>query len=556
MSLTTNVSIPCSPSLHKALRDEPPGKTSQDHESASPGASLEESGALPPSEKTSLPVNKEEFSDYVSSTTTHTFSCEFRLDRDDGSLEPVSKLKSTSVDSTKGRTSNCTERQTLDQCAEFTKPNKAMLSSAMVSVLAPHWSKRNQRTKKGISTEDFEAQNVPRGPHTGAQTVHSRFLEPHRHFREEIVLRDRPQLAGPIRKIEGWSSRSGPSSINLNSSTKRLTPFTASFDMGSHSLDNGDTEGCHSNPQEKTPPPIPSLSLVQCPNERMPPTGQGQVAQPSSKPITSSLLLSLRKIAPEIEDNVFYSPKELTPPGVSALEMGRSVSPLGTARRHMSTGPAIGGPSHACADLKYGIDAGRSISVSSVVSSRRLGSERISTGSRVLSMDDLLNGAHQSKYKCQSMGDQGYDTNYRLSSGPTEMRSRSLPRSLTRSLSCWSSEGSPPKKQSPTATPHDRLSGPSSRGTDHFHYLEGVLTPPPSPLSPAARQMSRPPRRSSPGSPGTPGDSESVRGMLSTRGLIASLSDFNESSSSDSESTTDDEYYLIPAEDDDKESAL
>ena len=279
----------------------------QDHGGASLGTS-EESGGLTSEEK-SLPVNKEEevVSDYVSSATTHTFSCEFRpYDSDDRSLQsvpPVSKLKSTSVDSTEDRKSNYRELETQCQRVEFTKPNKVMLSSAMVSVLAPHWSKRNQRTKKGLSIEDFEAQNVARGPHTVAQTVHNRFLEPHRQYRGERVLRDgshvqeRDPLVGPRGRTDGWSSMSGPSSINLNSTTKRLTPLSVSFDVDSRSLDNRDTVRCHNNPKEKTPPPIPSLSLDLRTNERISPTGnQGPLAQQSSKPTTSSLLLSLRKI--------------------------------------------------------------------------------------------------------------------------------------------------------------------------------------------------------------------------------------------------------------------
>ena len=276
----------------------------------------------------------------------------------------------------------------------------------------------------------------------------------------------------------------------------------------------------------------------------------------SSSPISPYLT------ATEMDDSVFYSPKEQTPPA----ETGRSVSPFGTAKRKMSTSLSTGGPVQekerlasysSCADLKYGIDAGRSISVSSVVSSRRHGSERISKGLRVLSVDDLSDPAETSKYKCQSMGDQGGTSNYRLSSRPGEMRSKSLPRSL-KSLSCLASEDGLPKRQSPTTSPQDRLSGPRSRNTDLFQfYSEAALTPPSSSASPAVLLTSKPPSRSSPLSPGTSRDSLSGRGMLSTRGMVASLSDFDESSSdSSSDSTTDDEYYLESEEDDDKESSL
>ena len=215
----------------------------QDNGSASPGASLEESVGLLPPEKISVLINEEEaVPDYVSSTTTRTSFCEipeYAYDR--GSLQtvtPASKLNSTSVDSG-DRKSNWTELESPNQLVWCTKPNKVMLSSAMVSVLAPHWSRRNQRTKKGISSEDFEAQNVSHGPNSGAQSVHDRFLEPHRQFRGERHLRDGPRVEDPLvglrRRADGWSSLSGPSSLNLNFTTKRLMPRTVSF-IKDHSL--------------------------------------------------------------------------------------------------------------------------------------------------------------------------------------------------------------------------------------------------------------------------------------------------------------------------------
>ena len=306
------------------------------------------------------------------------------------------------------------------------------------------------------------------------------------------------------------------------------------------------------DPCKQSPGDAVSATLCASSNNRP----RSPFARFSTSPISPYL------IATEIDDSVFYSPKEQTPP----TKMGRSVSPLGTARRKMSTSPSTGGPVQekerlasysSCADLKYGIDAGRSISVSSVVSSRRQGSERISKGLRVLSVDDLSDPAETSKYKCQSMGDQGSTRNYRLSSRPGEMRSKSLPRSL-KSLSCCASEDGLPKRQSPTTSPQDRLSGPRSRNTDLFQfYSEAALTPPPSPASPAVLLMSKPPIRSSPLSPGASRASLSARGMLPTRGMVASLSDFDESSDSGSDSTTDDEYYLESEEDDDdKESSL
>jgi hypothetical protein len=270
----------------------------QDHGDASPGASLEEFLGLKPSEKTSVLINNQEKAvpAYVSSTTTHTFFREIpEYDYDRGSLNtvpPVSKLNNTSVDSVEDRKSNWTGLETPNQLVGCNKTNKAMLSSAMVSVLAPHWSRRNQRTKKGLSSEDFEAQNVAHGPNTGAQNVHNRFLEPHRHFRGERDLGDGPHVQDPLvghrRKIDGWSSFSGPSSLNLNFTTKRLTPRTVSVDLDSRTLDNRDTVGCYTNPKEKTPPPIPSLSLDLRTNERISPGAhQRPLAKPSSKPYST-----------------------------------------------------------------------------------------------------------------------------------------------------------------------------------------------------------------------------------------------------------------------------
>ncbi|XP_056439675.1 mucin-5AC [Gadus chalcogrammus] len=341
---------PYPPSFHEALRNEPYSKSLQDHGNASPGASLEEFLGLKPSEKTSVLINNQEKAvpDYVSSTTTHTFFREIpEYDYDRGSLNtvpPVSKLNSTSVDSVEDRKSNWTELETPNQLVGCNKPNKAMLSSAMVSVLAPHWSRRNQRTKKGLSSEDFEAQNVAHGPNTGAQTVHNRFLEPHRHFRGERDLGDGPHVQDPLvghrRKIDGWSSFSGPSSLNLNFTTKRLTPRTVSVDMDSRTLDNRDTVGCYTNPKEKTPLPIPSLSLDLRTNERISPGAhQRPLAKPSSKPTTSGFLLSLRKIgstwkSPSMSET---GSRSLTGPNRDRAAVSSNLNPSFTSPSNNST---------------------------------------------------------------------------------------------------------------------------------------------------------------------------------------------------------------------------
>ncbi|XP_031150478.1 mucin-17 isoform X2 [Sander lucioperca] len=285
------------------------------------------------------------------------------------------------------------------------------------------------------------------------------------------------------------------------------------------------------------------------------------------------------------DDSVFYSPKLLRRgESPSPCEPGEGLS-LGCSRRsRASTGPPSAGQGQekeclasSYADLKYGIEPGRSFSVSSVLSSRPSGPGRISTGSRFMSVGDLT----ESALTCGGTGrdlDQwsvtpDWTTEYeyqpskdcRMSYFPNDsgkMRSRSLPRSLTRRLANWSSEVSASLPVTTTTSKAARLWSPNMN-TCHFAWdTEGPPTPPPTPpLSPVSRRMSKPSSPSSPTFPSSSGapqplDSQSSRGHLPSRGYKSSLSTFDESSDSSSDTTTDDEYYLETGEDEEKETEL
>ncbi|KAI3355123.1 hypothetical protein L3Q82_017994, partial [Scortum barcoo] len=101
------------------------------------------------------------------------------------------------------------------------------------------------------------------------------------------------------------------------------------------------------------------------------------------------------------DDGVFYSPKlQRRRESPSPCEPAEGISLGGSRRSRASTGPPSVGPrqdkecsASSYADLKYGIEPGRSFSVSSVLSSRPSGPGRISTGSRFMSVGDLSESA-------------------------------------------------------------------------------------------------------------------------------------------------------------------
>ncbi|XP_068160301.1 uncharacterized protein zmp:0000000991 [Antennarius striatus] len=270
------------------------------------------------------------------------------------------------------------------------------------------------------------------------------------------------------------------------------------------------------------------------------------------------------------DDNVFYSPKLYRRRDSSSpCEPGEGISLGGSRRSRVSTGPVSPGLDNQCfassyADLKYGIEPGKSFSVSSVLSCRPSGPGRISTGSRFMSVGDL----YESALTC---GDTGKDYDFlsrkdcRMLNTPGndgKIRSRSLPRSLTRRLANWTSGVSafPPDRNS--ASKLDHL-WKTNLNAGHLAWdTESPPTPPATPpLSPVSRQISTPPSHSSPPFPSSSGvlqevESQSSRGQMLSRGYISNLSTFEELSDSSSDTTTDDEYYLETGEDEEKETEL
>ncbi|XP_026148482.1 mucin-5AC-like isoform X2 [Mastacembelus armatus] len=281
------------------------------------------------------------------------------------------------------------------------------------------------------------------------------------------------------------------------------------------------------------------------------------------------------------DDSVFYSPKlRCRRESSSPCEPGERLRLRGS-RSRASTGTHSADPEQdsasSYADLKYGIEPGRSFSVSSVLSSRPSGPGRISTGSRFMSVGDLSKSAltcggtakdldqwsfvpvWSTEKDCQPTGD--CSTSY-SPSDPGKMRSRSLPRSLTKCLANWSS-GVPASHSGTTTTSKPVCLFSPSMNSSHFAWdTDSPPTPPPTPpLSPVTRRMSKPASFSSPTFSGLseasqPVDTQSSRGHLPSRGYVSSLSTFEESSDSSSDTTTDDEYYLETGEDEEKETEL
>ncbi|MEQ2187630.1 hypothetical protein GOODEAATRI_006679 [Goodea atripinnis] len=344
-----------------------------------------------------------------------------------------------------------------------------------------------------------------------------------------------------------------------------------------------------SQPSLSTHTPQPSSNADQYVSKCKPPLSPVRPSQIFSIPILSGTAqqgsskgnLSDTEMS---DDNVFYSPKLQRHRESSSPFEPREGIRLGVSRRsRASTGPPTPSPgkdkepfTSSYADLKYGIEPGRSFSVSSVLSSRPPRPGRISTGTRFMSVGDLSQPAlscasnsselHRWSITPAEVG-QFYtqpDHDPHMSHFPYDdgRRSRSLPRSLTQCLAKWSS-GVPPS-QSSTGTPSKPgLIRSPSINICHFSWdTEGPPTPPPTPpLSPVMRRMSKPPSLPSPTFPSSPeavqqADSQSSRAHRPSRGYVSSLDTFEESSDSSSDTTTDDEYYIDSEEDGGKETEL
>ncbi|XP_072545445.1 uncharacterized protein [Salminus brasiliensis] len=182
--------------------------------------------------------------------------------------------------------------------------------------------------------------------------------------------------------------------------------------------------------------------------------------------------------------------------------------------------------SASCADLKYGLERGRSVSVSSIVSGRPSGPGRISTGSKgsvsdLSSLDEFSSRSRHSSISISPEDSPEYGVK-----GPSSLPVHNTYKGCV--------QGRLPS--------NDRLWSPVSLDTSPYaRDTEADPTPPPSPpFSPTSRRISRVPSSSSTGSR-TSQDSLSPRGFLPSRNYKCTLSVFEESSS---DTTTDDEYYL------------
>ncbi|KAF3703328.1 hypothetical protein EXN66_Car019016 [Channa argus] len=174
---------------------------------------------------------------------------------------------------------------------EPSSPSVTMLSSTVVTVLAPNWSNRLRRTKRfeGSSTSDAQG-NVP-----DVTTQQEGFQELQNRHCMERVLTDRlqaqqrtPSLCTRSNTV-GWSSKSGPASLDYESKRKML--HTISLDVKSERMENKRIAA------SLVALPLSPLSLNnQNEQRRTPETGhQRGLLASSSKPTTSSMLLSLRR---------------------------------------------------------------------------------------------------------------------------------------------------------------------------------------------------------------------------------------------------------------------
>ncbi|XP_054893361.1 mucin-2 [Poeciliopsis prolifica] len=352
------------------------------------------------------------------------------------------------------------------------------------------------------------------------------------------------------------------------------------FDM----CENGERQ--HAAPSQFLSCSDHSIDGSLSPNAAYPSQSRKSTPSPRSpfSPFSSLSPVSPFSTAEVFEDNVFFSPKlQRRRESLSPFEPVDGIR-LGVSRRsRASTGPPTSSPgkenepfTSSYADLKYGIEPGRSFSVSSVLSSRAARPGRISTGNRFMSVGDLSHPAlspassgnelHQRSVTPAEMG-QFYtqpEHDPRTSRFPCDaekMRSRSLPRSLTRCLAKWSS-GVPPAQTSTGASSNAGLLRSPSMNICHFSWdTEGPPTPPPTPpLSPVTRRMSKPTSPHTSNFPSSPeavhqADGQSSRAHRPSRGFVSSLNTFDESSDSNSDTTTDDEYY-IDSDNGEKETEL
>lgn len=209
-------------------------------------------------------------------------------------------------------------------------------------------------------------------------------------------------------------------------------------------------------------------------------------------------------------DNVFYSPISKK---TNSLCESDDISPLSSAKSSLPQNLVRSHLSSSCADLKYGLHAGRSFSVSGVVSSRPSGSRRISTSST----SDLSS--------LEDFGSKGNQTVDSL---------------MSTSLSPSNNAKSVTGKPSQTEFTDDCL---------ELDFADP--TPPPSPtFSSSPRRISQAHATPSPIRT-TPENLSPFQ--LPSRSFTNSLTVFEESGS---DTTTDDEYYIGSGGEDDLETEL
>ncbi|XP_051970027.1 uncharacterized protein zmp:0000000991 isoform X2 [Xyrauchen texanus] len=212
-------------------------------------------------------------------------------------------------------------------------------------------------------------------------------------------------------------------------------------------------------------------------------------------------------------DNVFYSPLSKKSNSLCESDNGpqlcisKSTVQQNLMRTRLSS---------SCADLKYGLDNGRSFSVSSVFTSRPSCPKRISTSS-ISDLSSLEDFSSKGSFtKCDSPINNSNSTGY----GAKYVTSN--------------------QTQPGCTLPYDHLWTRDKQENSSDFLGDADPTPPPSPpFSPSSRRMSQAPAISSPIR--TTPENLSPRGILPSRSYRASWTVFEESSS---DTTTDDEYYL------------
>ncbi|KAK2858593.1 hypothetical protein Q5P01_003213 [Channa striata] len=241
---------------------------------------------------------------------------------------------------------NCINLENHKAFEEPSSLSVTMLSSTVVTVLAPHWSNKLRRTRKfeGGSTSDAQG-NLPDVTNTAANCAQEGFQEiESQHCMERVLDRSQAQQRTPFlctrSNTVGWSSKSGPASLDYESRRKMLQ--TISLDVNSGRMDNRKIHSCALSPVNTAALPLSPLSLNN-PNEqrRTPQTGhQSGLSASSSKPTTSSMLLSLRRFNSNAASTFTNNEQEkvkplLSPSAVSCrtAETGPLLSPSSSSHR-------------------------------------------------------------------------------------------------------------------------------------------------------------------------------------------------------------------------------